>query len=145
MPLNEALKKILNTRFEEMTAYEEETLAGNDSEILHSMRVASRRVQAVLKTFREAFPEKSFKKEYANIQTIKNTLGGVRNCDVFIEKLEKYLTVSLNNDKRALNLLIAKQKVIRNQKRNLLKRTINMLNRQNYKNHFISFIEKDLK
>ncbi len=145
MPLNEALKKILNTRFEEMTAYEEETLAGNDSEILHSMRVASRRVQAVMKTFSAAFPEKAFKKEYFNIRTIKDTLGGVRNCDVFIEKLEKCLSSSLNNDKRALNLLIAKQKVIRNQKRNLLKRTINMLNRQNYKNNFISFLNNELK
>src|ERR1700674_4507829 len=90
MQVNSALKKILITRLNEMKSYEKNTLKGEDPETLHSMRVASRRIQAIMKIFRDAFPAKSFEKEYENIRIIKNTLGGVRNCDVFIGKLEKF-------------------------------------------------------
>src|SRR5438128_8842601 len=89
-PLNICLRKILRTRFSEMVSYEKGTLEGDDIEELHSMRVSSRRVQAVMKVFREAFGKKKFKHEYRQIRMLIRALGEVRDHDVFIEKLEKY-------------------------------------------------------
>jgi CHAD domain-containing protein len=144
MHLDSALKKILTARLNEMQSYEEDTLKGEDPEVLHSMRVTSRRIQAVMKIFREAFPAKSFEKEYENIKAVKNSLGEVRNRDVFIEKLEEFVKLHEHPDKRAINLLIARQKILRESKRNLMKRTLTGLNKKHYREKFLDFTDKEL-
>src|SRR5258706_7345039 len=88
--LNICLRKILRTRFGEMVSYEEGTLIGEDIEFLHSMRVSSRRLQAVMKIFRAASPKKKFRHEYEQIRVLIRALGEVRDLDVFINKLEKF-------------------------------------------------------
>src|SRR5689334_10120651 len=99
-----------------MVSFEEGTLLGEDIEQLHDMRVASRRVQAVLKIFRGVFPKKKFKAEYAELKSLISALGEVRDYDVFIEKTEKLKTVDTSQDKRALDLLIIRKKAERDQK-----------------------------
>src|SRR5438477_7844381 len=129
--VNKSLKIILLNRFAEMVTCEKDTLNGKDPEALHSMRVSLRRVQAVLKAFRAAFPAKKFKKEYTNIRTLKNALGEVRNQDVFIEKLEKYLKSSIHGDKHALYMMIAKKNLLREKKIAKLRNVINSFNKIN--------------
>jgi CHAD domain-containing protein len=140
-PLYICVRKILRTRFAEMISYEEGTLAGEDIEFLHSMRVSSRRLQAVLKIFRGAFARKKFRHEYAQIRMLIRVLGIVRELDVFIAKLEEYSKKMNEREIKALNLLIARQKAIRTKKRRELVRTINTLNRIKYKENFELFTE----
>jgi len=144
-PLGECLGKILRARFGEMISYEEGTIAGADIEFLHSMRVSSRRVQAALKIFREAFPQKKFRAEYVQIRTLIRALGEVRNFDVFIEKLEKFREGFNAKDIKALELLIARQKALRTEKRKMLVKTLNYLNRIDYKKNFETFLESALE
>jgi CHAD domain-containing protein len=144
-PLNICLRKILRVRFAEMISYEQGTLEGNDSEALHDMRVASRRLQAMLKIFSGAFNKKKFKNEYLQVRTLISALGEVRNYDVFIEKLEKYKTGTEPKDLKALELLIARQKALRSQKRKTLVQSINYLNRIRYKENIELFVETALK
>ncbi len=143
-PLNICLRKILRIRFEEMISYEAGTLEGEDIEELHSMRVSSRRVQAVLKVFRRAFDTKKFRREYKQIRKLIRALGEVRDHDVFIEKLEKYKKNSAAKDLKAIELMIASQKAIRLQKRKDLIQTLNYLNRIGYKDNFELFTETAL-
>lgn len=144
-PLSECLGKILRARFSEMISYEEGMMAGKDIEYLHAMRVSSRRVQAVLKIFRESFHDKKFRNEYLQIRTLIRALGEVRNYDVFIDKLEKYKKSIDAKDIKALDLLIARQKALRAEERKMLVKTINYLNRVGYKNSFETFVESALK
>ena len=58
-----AIEKILRTRFEEMISFEENTVKREDIESLHDMRVASRRLQALMRIFRKSFKRKKFKEE----------------------------------------------------------------------------------
>jgi CHAD domain-containing protein len=139
-PLGLCLQKILRTRFNEMTAFEEGTLKGEDIEFLHDMRVASRRVQAVLKIFRGAFPKKLYMNEYEQVRLLIRTLGVVRDYDVFIEKLEKLRAGSKSADNRSLDMLIIRKKVERDVKRKIMVKTINELNRLGYKENFMRFI-----
>jgi len=139
-PLGISLQKILRTRFDEMISFEEGTITGSDIEALHDMRVASRRVQAVLKIFRGAFPKKRFKDEYAEIRSLIQALGEVRDYDVFIDKIEKFKSEHTGDDKRAIDLLIIRKKTEREQKRKMLIQHINNLNKLGYKEHFYSFI-----
>lgn len=127
-----------------MISFEEGTIDGSDIEALHDMRVASRRVQAVLKIFRGAFPKKKFKSEYAEIRSLIQALGEVRDYDVFIDKIEKFKSEHAGEDKRAIDLLIIRKKAEREQKRKMLIQHINNLNKLGYKEHFYRFIIESL-
>ena len=143
-PLSICLQKILRTRFNEMISNEEGTLLGKDIEYLHDMRVSSRRVQAVMKIFRGAFPKRKFKAEYGKIRALIRSLGVVRDFDVFIDKIEKYKKGLKNQDNRALDLLIHKKKTQREEKRKIMIQTINGLNKMGYKESFVRFITTNL-
>ena len=123
-----------------MISFEEGTMKGEDIEFLHDMRVASRRVQAVLKIFRAAFPQREYKKEYEQIRLLIRTLGVVRDYDVFIEKLEKFRNSHEGKDNRALDMLIIRKKVERTNNRKAMVKIINGLNRIGYKENFMRFI-----
>lgn len=142
--LDIALQKILKTRFDEMVSFEQGTIEGSDIEALHDMRVASRRVQAVLKIFRGAFPLKKYKDEYTEIRTLIRALGVVRDYDVFIEKIEKFRSQYKTGDMRAMDLLIIRKKAEREQKRRELVQHLNNLNKAGYKEHFYRFIMESL-
>ena len=142
--LEVCLRKILRTRFNEMISNEQGTIEGKDIEALHDMRVSSRRVQAVMKVFRAAFPQKAFKREYARIKTVKDVLGEVRHFDVFIEMLESLRKKLPEKEARTIELLTARQKTLRAQKRKFLVGHLNYLNRLGYKESFSRFITKFL-
>lgn len=136
--LKTCLKKILTTRFKEMLQFEAGTIEGSDIEQLHDMRVASRRIQAVMKVFRLAFPKKEFNKQYKVIRGLKDALGVVRHYDVFIDALEKS-KVQLH-EARAIDLLIIRQKGLREAKRKELVKYLGDLNRRRYKEKFSEFV-----
>jgi CHAD domain-containing protein len=140
--LRTCLSKILQTRFDEMISHEKGTLDGSDIENLHDMRVSSRRVQAVLKVFQAAFPGGEFKKQYKVIQRIKDELGEVRHFDVFIYALEEYRNKMSDRENRGLELLIIRQKMLREKKRREMTTYINGLNKRNYKKSFSEFTGK---
>jgi len=143
-PLGISLQKILRTRFDEMISFEQGTVEGSDIEALHGMRVASRRVQAMLKVFRGVFPKKKYKAEYAELRSLIRSLGEVRDYDVFIDKIEKFKIEQAAPDKRAIDLLIIRKKAEREQKRKLLNQHISNLNKLGYKEHFYKFIMESL-
>jgi len=144
-PLNVCLLKIINTRLSEMYSYEKGTIEGADIEYLHNMRVSSRRVQAALKIFRGVFPPKKFKQEYVKLRTLIRTLGIVRHYDVFIDMLEKYRDKLVESDKKAVDLLIIRQKNLREAKRKELVVYLKQLEKIQFKETFSHFIEKSLE
>ncbi len=138
--LNICLRKILRTRFNEMYSYEKGTIAGTDIEYLHNMRVSSRRVQAALKIFGDAFPKRKYKYIYLRLKTLIKALGDVRSLDVFINKLGKYREGLSDKDRKAFDLLVIRQNTIREQKRKLLLGTIKQLEKSGFKEEFHKFI-----
>jgi len=136
------LPKILNLRFNEMLSYEQGTITGREIESLHSMRIASRRVQAVLKAFRDYYSGKEYRKEYIKLLSLIRALGIVRHYDVFIDMLEKYQISTIENGKDALELLIIRQKSLRIQKRKELLATIRLLKKNRFSETFRKFISE---
>jgi CHAD domain-containing protein len=134
------LPKILSTRFSEMNSFERRTIEGKDIEALHNMRVASRRLQAVLKVFRAYFPSKKYSREYMKLKTLIRALGEVRHFDVLISHLEKYRETLNEKDRKTLDMLIVRQKSLRAAKRRALLSYIRLLNRTGYKEKFSNFI-----
>jgi CHAD domain-containing protein len=84
----DAAGRVILTRWREMMSYRDGTLAGDDIEDLHAMRVSSRRLRAAMDAFADAFPAKGFRRYLREVKTVTDTLGDARDLDVAIEGLE---------------------------------------------------------
>ena len=88
MSAGEVAFAILRRQFAAMLTHEPGTRLGEDSEELHDMRVATRRMRAALKLFYRALPEQA--DFYRNeLKWVAGTLGEVRDLDVQIEHLDE--------------------------------------------------------
>ncbi len=68
----------------------EGVIQGTDSEYIHRMRVASRRLRAALPLFAGCFPEKSYAAWLREVKLITRSLGRARDLDVQIAYLREY-------------------------------------------------------
>jgi Uncharacterized conserved protein len=87
----DAAGRVILTRWREMMSYRDGTLAGEDIEELHAMRVSSRRLRAAMDAFAEAFPPKPFRRQLRAVKEITDTLGAARDLDVAVDGLEALL------------------------------------------------------
>lgn len=138
------LDKILKMRFREVVAHENALFGGHDVESLHDMRVASRRLQALLKVFRSCFPGRAFKSQYAVIRTLIKSLGRVRECDVFIEMLEERMKPVQGKDRKTLEFLSRRYTRVRNDELKELQWTLRLLSQIRYKENFLYFVKRSI-
>ncbi len=90
-PIPQAAKKVLRFHFARMLHYEPDTRAGEDSEALHKMRVATRRMRAAFGVFKPYFDGEATKPYRQALRETARVLGAVRDLDVFRIKLERDL------------------------------------------------------
>lgn len=83
----DAAGRIIITRWREMMHYRDGTLAGEDIEQLHAMRVSSRRLRAAMDAFEAAFPRGEFRRHLRQVKEITDVLGDARDLDVATERL----------------------------------------------------------
>lgn len=139
--LKQCLHKIALTRFQETFSYEMGAVTGEDVEPLHDMRVAARRLRAVIRIFRSCFSKKKFKKQDARLQALIRSLGGVREHDVFIDVLAEHRKNLGPADCRVIDLLIARESTSRLLHRRILMRELKVLRRSHYPDSFAAFVQ----
>ncbi|MFL5826910.1 MAG: CHAD domain-containing protein [Thermoleophilaceae bacterium] len=86
-PFREAAASVVEKRAEELFSFEENVLDTDDIERVHDMRVASRRLRAVLEVFASCFPRKAHRGVLRDVKAIADALGERRDPDVAIELL----------------------------------------------------------
>jgi CHAD domain-containing protein len=84
-----AAARIVRHRTDELFAHEEGVLDTSDIERVHDMRVASRRLRAVLEIFEPCFPQGDFKTVLRDVKALADALGERRDPDVHIEAMEQ--------------------------------------------------------
>ena len=99
-PLDQCARRIIVVRMEEMMSFKEGSIQGDDIEFVHDIRVASRRLRAAMRNFGKCFSGKKFHKRLRAVETITETVGGVRDMDVLIDRFERDLA-SLDEEDRA--------------------------------------------
>lgn len=104
----DAAGRTILTRWTEMMSYRDGTLAGEDIEQLHAMRVASRRLRAAMDAFESAFPAKSFRPYLRRVKKVTGVLGNARDHDVAVRRLLKLLPAVAPDERPGLEGLIAK-------------------------------------
>ena len=91
MRFNEAAVLVIQAKLDELFVHEAGTRAGEDIEYLHDMRVASRRMRAAMDVFEECFPRQVYTPLRKTAATLTRSLGEVRDRDVMLEFLERYM------------------------------------------------------
>ncbi len=102
----DAAGRIILTRWREMMSYRDGTLAGDDIEELHSMRVSSRRLRAAMDAFADVFPARTFRRYLREVKRITDTLGNARDLDVAIEHLTALIPGLEQDDRPGIEGLI---------------------------------------
>jgi exopolyphosphatase/pppGpp-phosphohydrolase len=99
-------RRLLQERTKKMLAWRADVLKHEDIEAVHRMRVASRRLRAVLDAYESICNPKQFKKIYRHVKDIADLLGIARDIDVMIEHLREQLVQSADLEKVSIDWLI---------------------------------------
>jgi len=89
MPFAEAAAATVAVRAEELFEQSENVLDITDIERVHDMRVASRRLRAVLEIYAPCFPMDEFKPILREVKALADALGARRDPDVLLDQLAK--------------------------------------------------------
>jgi inorganic triphosphatase YgiF len=89
MPFARAAAATVAVRAEELFEQSENVLDTSDIERVHDMRVASRRLRAVLEIYAPCFPTGEFRPLLREVKDLADALGARRDPDVLLEQLAK--------------------------------------------------------
>ncbi len=82
LPFAEAAARVVSVRAGELFAAADGVLDTRDIERVHAMRVASRRLRAVLEIFAPCFPRDEHRAVLADVKALADALGARRDPDV---------------------------------------------------------------
>ena len=105
-PYRHAAARIVRVRAGELFDYAEGVLDTRDIERVHDMRVASRRLRAVLEIFAPCFPRSEFKGVLRDVKQLADALGERRDPDVHIEALQAFSKALLAANKPGVARLV---------------------------------------
>lgn len=89
--LSAAARKVLHLYFREMLHWGDNPMLGSDPEVVHKMRVSTRRMRSAFDVFEGAFIPKDIRKHRKSLKRLGKVLGRVRDLDVLIMHMESYI------------------------------------------------------
>ena len=107
LPFREAASLAVATRADEIWEHEHRVLDTGDIEGVHDMRVATRRLRAVLEIFAPAFPKKRHRAALREVKRLADVLGERRDPDVMIERLRAFEDQLTEEDRPGIESFIA--------------------------------------
>ncbi|GAC1672982.1 MAG: hypothetical protein PVS3B1_12810 [Ktedonobacteraceae bacterium] len=99
-------RRLLHERTQKMLEWRKDVLKHEDIEAVHKMRVASRRLRAVLDAYEPICEPKHFKKVYRRVKNVADILGMARDTDVMIERVHERLDHSTDSEKYGMRWLV---------------------------------------
>lgn len=123
MSVGEVAYAVMRGQFAIFLRHEPGTRIGEDSEELHDMRVAGRRLRAAMQIFKDALPVRS-KRLRDELKWIAGVLGEVRDLDVQLEQLEEWISDAAPDDREPLGELRGVLEVRRGKARKAMLRVL---------------------
>jgi CHAD domain-containing protein len=105
-PMAHQLRAALDTRLRALLAHDPGTRVGEDSEELHQMRVAVRRMRAMLKAARSLLDRSWADDLRAELGWLGRALGPVRDADVLLERFRGRAATFDDTSREAVETLI---------------------------------------
>lgn len=108
-------RRMLQERLDKMLEWRSEVLKQQDIEAVHKMRVASRRLRAVLDAYQSLCDARVFNKVYRQVKDLADMLGKARDTDVMIERLSQMRALAGQCEQAGLVWLIDHLRLYRQQ------------------------------
>lgn len=105
LPYREAAAATVRVRTEELFDAPEGVLDTEEIEGVHAMRVATRRLRAVLEFYAPCFPKHEYKPVLKDVKALADALGARRDPDVQLEKLTELGAAMPRTDLAGIDLL----------------------------------------
>jgi CHAD domain-containing protein len=112
LSFREAAARAVETRTEELFAHSEGVLDTEDIERVHAMRVATRRLRAVLEIFAPCFPKNEHRRVLKAVKRLADALGERRDPDVAIESLTSIAEALPNEDRLGVSSLVSELRTV---------------------------------
>lgn len=109
-PFSLAAARVVGVRAAEVFEHAEGVLDLGDTERVHDMRVATRRLRAAMEVFESCFPRKRHRKALKRVKALADALGERRDRDVTIGLLEGLAGELREGDRGALTVLVESQR-----------------------------------
>jgi CHAD domain-containing protein len=111
MTFRAVAREAVGVRAQEVFDHAENVLDTDDIERVHDMRVATRRLRAVLEVFAPAFPRKEHKAILRDVKVLADALGARRDPDVQLLALEAFSEGLPDADRDGLDVFVARLRV----------------------------------
>ncbi len=132
----DAATRVLTERLDALMTHEAGTRAGTNPEELHDMRVASRRLRAAVEAFAVCYRGKEFARVAKQTKALTDALGGVRDSDVLLTRMEAYATTVPPDERPAIATFIARIQAGRETHRTTMLHTLDHLATTGYAKRF---------
>jgi CHAD domain-containing protein len=109
-PFAQAAAATVAVRAQEVFDHAAGVLDLQDIERVHDMRVATRRLRAVLEIYAPCFPRKAHKRVLRDVKALADALGARRDPDVQLEALRAFAGTAGEADQEGLDLLAARMR-----------------------------------
>ena len=109
-PYGLAAARIVRVRTRELFDHAENVLDTSDIERVHDMRVASRRLRAVLEIFAPCFPRAPFQSVLTDVKQLADALGERRDPDVHIDAMAEFATKVTAAQRPGVERLLERQR-----------------------------------
>jgi CHAD domain-containing protein len=107
----EAARATVAVRAEEVFEHTDRVLDTNDIERVHDMRVATRRLRAVLEVFAPCFDRAAHKEVLRDVKALADALGARRDPDVQLEDLDAFAAAVPEPDLAGVDVLAQRLRV----------------------------------
>ena len=140
--LEKCARRIIKARFQDMMSFKEGVIDGTDIEYVHDMRVTSRRLRTAMRNFADCFSEKKkFRRHLKRVEQITSTLGDVRDLDVLIDRFQTDAQTMSAEEQIGVQNLIRHLQRERKEKRAVMFKMFETVNRRNFTKKFLKFFE----
>jgi CHAD domain-containing protein len=108
MSFRDVARVAVEIRAEELFDHADGVLDTEDIERVHDMRVATRRLRAVLEVFAEAFDGAAHRTVLADVKELADALGARRDPDVQIEAMREFAAAAPADAAAGVELLVGR-------------------------------------
>lgn len=139
-PLAALCLRMLRQTFRDLLSRERGVYEDRDAEDVHKMRVATRRLRALMPIVGEVAPPKQVRRSRRPLKDLARALGSVRDCDVFLEHIHTAMRDLPEDQRDGLSPLVMSLQRDRAMGRENL---VDLLDHEEYatfKHHFAAFM-----
>ncbi len=113
-------RQLLKERLRKMLSWREAVLRHEDSEAVHKMRVATRRLRAALDAYAPLCEPNAFRKLYREVKKMADVLGEARDTDVMVQTLQGQREQASEQEKSGITWLIQRLQIYRQQQQTVV-------------------------